>query len=134
MLTNDVIRGAVKADRQIVLTGYDWPRIRFTVSLGIYAIALGSFTVLVNILSYARIPAVLLAKGGMAFVVNLLVFGAYIAEDGASHFMHNTAVGAIHGEMIFPGLIHPASFGIAGLIGGIITCIYIQISRFTVWF
>lgn len=51
MLTNDVIRGAVKADRQIVLTGYDWPRIRFTVSLGIYAFALGSFTVLVNMLS-----------------------------------------------------------------------------------
>ena len=81
---------------------------------------LESPNVLVNILSYARIPAVLLAKAGMAFVVNLLVFGAYIAEDGASHFMHNTAVGAIHGEMIFPGLIHPASFGIAGLIGGII--------------
>ena len=81
---------------------------------------LESPNVLVNILSYARIPAVLLAKAGMAFVVNLLVFGAYIAEDGASHFMHNTAVAAVHGEMIFPGLIHPASFGIAGLIGGAI--------------
>jgi len=74
--------------------------------------------VLVNILSYARIPAVLLAKAGMAFVVNLLVFGAYIAEDGASHFMHSTAIAAVHGEIIFPGLIHPASFGFFGLIGG----------------
>ncbi len=30
-----------------------------------------------HVLSYLRIMAVLLAKGGMAFVVNLLVFGAY---------------------------------------------------------
>jgi hypothetical protein len=51
LLTNDVIRGRVKADHQNLITGYDWPRIRFTVSLGIYAIALGSFTVLVNLLS-----------------------------------------------------------------------------------
>lgn len=89
-------------------------------ALGAIIGILESPNVLVNILSYARIPAVLLAKAGMAFVVNLLVFGAYIAEDGASHFMHNTAVAAVHGEMIFPGLIHPASFGIAGLIGGAI--------------
>jgi V/A-type H+-transporting ATPase subunit I len=42
--------------------------------------------VLVNVLSYARIGAVLLAKAGMALAVNLLVFGAY-QYDGEIHFM-----------------------------------------------
>ncbi|SDL99205.1 V/A-type H+-transporting ATPase subunit I [Halogranum gelatinilyticum] len=42
--------------------------------------------VLVNVLSYARIGAVLLAKAGMALAVNLLVFGAY-QHDGEIHFM-----------------------------------------------
>ncbi|MDY6764571.1 MAG: V-type ATP synthase subunit I, partial [Halobacteria archaeon] len=36
---------------------------------------------LVNVLSYTRIGAVLLAKAGMAFVVNLLVFGVYVTEE-----------------------------------------------------
>jgi len=39
-----------------------------------------------HVLSYLRIMAVLLAKGGMAFVVNLLVFGAY-SQDGSVKFM-----------------------------------------------
>ncbi|MAO89034.1 MAG: V-type ATP synthase subunit I, partial [Dehalococcoidia bacterium] len=43
-------------------------------ALGAIIGILESPNVLVNILSYARIPAVLLAKAGMAFVVNLLVF------------------------------------------------------------
>ncbi len=38
-----------------------------------------------HVLSYLRIMAVLLAKGGMAFVVNLLVFGAY-EENGYIKF------------------------------------------------
>ena len=38
--------------------------------------------VLGHFLSYLRIVAVLLGKGAMAFVVNLIVFGAYIAEAG----------------------------------------------------
>lgn len=42
--------------------------------------------VLVNVLSYTRIAAVLLAKAGMAFVVNLLVFGAY-SHHGEYHFI-----------------------------------------------
>ncbi|WP_224270337.1 V-type ATP synthase subunit I [Haloprofundus salinisoli] len=42
--------------------------------------------VLVNVLSYARIGAVLLAKAGMALAVNLLVFGAY-QHDGEIHFL-----------------------------------------------
>ena len=38
--------------------------------------------VLGHFLSYLRIVAVLLGKGAMAFVVNLIVFGAYISEAG----------------------------------------------------
>ncbi|ARS90034.1 V-type ATP synthase subunit I [Natrarchaeobaculum aegyptiacum] len=37
-------------------------------------------------LSYLRMVAVLLAKGGMAFVVNLLVFGAWETEEGYMSF------------------------------------------------
>jgi len=43
--------------------------------------------VLVRALSYTRMAAVLLAKAGMAFVVNLLVFGAYVDPKGAFHFI-----------------------------------------------
>ncbi|MFB6360822.1 MAG: V-type ATP synthase subunit I, partial [Halobacteriales archaeon] len=50
---------------------------------------LESLNVLVNVLSYARITAVLLAKAGMAFVVNLLFFGVY-EHHGETHFMHST--------------------------------------------
>ena len=51
MLTNDVILGKVDQQKQITTTGPDWPRIRFATSLGIYATALGAFTVLVNLLT-----------------------------------------------------------------------------------
>jgi V/A-type H+-transporting ATPase subunit I len=59
-----------------------------------------------HVLSYLRIMAVLLAKGGMAFVVNLLVFGAY-ESHGEVHFMLPGTEYATHlgGEgVIFPGL------------------------------
>ncbi|WP_435155860.1 V-type ATP synthase subunit I [Haladaptatus sp. DFWS20] len=87
-------------------------------SAGIIAGALESLQVLVNVLSYVRIAAVLLAKAGMAFVVNLLVFGAYnhhgefhfLIDHGPSwvthHYGHEAAI-------MFPGLIHS---GIAGVI------------------
>jgi V/A-type H+/Na+-transporting ATPase subunit I len=39
-----------------------------------------------HVLSYLRMVAVLLAKGGMAFAVNLLVFGAYETPDGYTYF------------------------------------------------
>jgi V/A-type H+-transporting ATPase subunit I len=42
--------------------------------------------VLVNVLSYTRLAAVLLAKAGMAFVVNLLFFGVYVDSKGGWHF------------------------------------------------
>jgi len=60
-----------------------------------------------HVLSYLRIMAVLLAKAGMAFVVNLLVFGAY-EHHGETHFMLPGIAGgpAEHsGEVIFGGLV-----------------------------
>jgi len=71
---------------------------------------------LVNAVSYTRLAAVLLAKAGMAFVVNLLAFGAY--EHGHEvHFM----LGGYHvpsgAHEVFPGLIWQ---GPAGLVGGIL--------------
>ncbi|MFB6127229.1 MAG: V-type ATP synthase subunit I [Halolamina sp.] len=62
--------------------------------------------VVVNVLSYTRIAAVLLAKAGMAFTVNLLFFGAYV-EEGEFHFLLNKGPEAVeHGEILFNGLIH----------------------------
>jgi len=57
-------------------------------------------------LSYLRIAAVLLAKAGMAFAVNLLYFGAYLDKEGEYHFLidHGPDYGASHGEVLFAGL------------------------------
>jgi len=86
--------------------------------------------VLVNVLSYTRLAAVLLAKAGMAFVVNLLFFGVYVVETskGAEwHFgmghapSHMLEQGTYHGHevtgVMFEGLFHS---GPAALIGGIV--------------
>jgi len=72
--------------------------------------------VLVNVLSYTRLAAVLLAKAGMAFTVNLMFFGVYVTETGADaewHFGlgHMPEVGTMaHGhevtEIMFGGLVH----------------------------
>ncbi|MFD1586302.1 V-type ATP synthase subunit I [Halorientalis brevis] len=72
--------------------------------------------VLVNVLSYTRLAAVLLAKAGMAFVVNLLFFGVYVTDDGAWHFgishspAHMLEQGTYHGHevtsVMFGGLMH----------------------------
>jgi V/A-type H+-transporting ATPase subunit I len=81
--------------------------------------------VLVNVLSYTRIAAVLLAKAGMAFAVNLLVFGAY-QENGNFHFLlgHGPEwVAAEYGAeatVIFPGLFHS---GVAAVLGGIVVLV-----------
>ncbi|AAV47860.1 V-type ATP synthase subunit I [Haloarcula marismortui ATCC 43049] len=77
--------------------------------------------VLVNVLSYTRLAAVLLAKAGMAFVVNLLFFGAY-SHHGEFHFLigHGPewAVAEYGAEAImFPGLVHS---GIAGALVGVL--------------
>ncbi|MFB6118848.1 V-type ATP synthase subunit I [Halosegnis sp.] len=83
--------------------------------------------VLVNVLSYTRLAAVLLAKAGMAFVVNLLFFGVYVTETdhgNAWHFAmgHMPKVGeTVHGhevvEIMFGGLLHG---GVAAFLGGIV--------------
>ncbi|WP_276273064.1 V-type ATP synthase subunit I [Haloarcula litorea] len=80
--------------------------------------------VLVNVLSYTRLAAVLLAKAGMAFVVNLLFFGAY-THDGEFHFLigHGPEWAiAEYGQeaVMFPGLMHS---GIAGVVGGLLVLV-----------
>jgi len=81
---------------------------------------------LAHALSYLRIAAVLLAKAGMAFAVNLLFFGAY-RTHGEFHFMlaHGPEYVLEHHEgaqIMFPGMIHggPAMlvFGIVVLLVG----------------
>ncbi|WP_121741674.1 V-type ATP synthase subunit I [Natronorubrum halophilum] len=82
-----------------------------------------SLDVVVNVFSYTRMGAVLLAKAGMAFVVNLLFFGGYQDPDGAFHFLrnHDPSYVAEHygegAEVIFGGLMHS---GTAGLLGGLV--------------
>ncbi|QIO20979.1 V-type ATP synthase subunit I [Haloarcula sp. JP-L23] len=89
--------------------------------------------VLVNVLSYTRLAAVLLAKAGMAFVVNLLFFGVYVVETGHGaewHFgighspAHMLEQGTYHGHevtsVMFPGLMHS---GIAGVVGGLLVLV-----------
>lgn len=57
-----------------------------------------------HVLSYLRMVAVLLAKGGMAFAVNLLVFGGYATEEGYTYFrLPGTDVSGLTQE--FPGLV-----------------------------
>jgi V/A-type H+-transporting ATPase subunit I len=85
--------------------------------------------VLVNVLSYTRLAAVLLAKAGMAFVVNLLFFGVYVDSKGGWHFgtggmpsQQMIERGAeFHGyvptDILFGGLVHG---GIAAALGGIV--------------
>jgi V/A-type H+-transporting ATPase subunit I len=61
---------------------------------------------LVNALSYTRLAAVLLAKAGMAFVVNLLFFGAY-THHGEFHFLIEYGPSHVEeGTVMFGGLVH----------------------------
>jgi len=82
---------------------------------------------IVNVVSYARIMAVLLAKGGMALAVNLLAFGAYIDKggEGSFHFIF-TADHLAHvqetasEELVFAGMstaFDPAAIGLVGVLG-----------------
>lgn len=84
--------------------------------------------VLVNVLSYTRIAAVLLAKAGMAFVVNLLFFGVYVTETEEGDAWHFGVDGMpsgpgveYHGEVVkeimFGGLAHGP---LAAVIGGVV--------------
>ena len=75
--------------------------------------------VLVNVLSYTRLAAVLLAKAGMAFAVNLLVFGAYDPGDGNYQFIFTgeQLTGIPTEEIIFAGL---TTQGTLGILGGVV--------------
>lgn len=127
-------------------TGF--PEIAGTLGLGVMVVGLvllfvgeggvgllESLNVLVNVLSYTRIAAVLLAKAGMAFVVNLLFFGVYVTREthggeavevwhfGTGGMPHGTPTVAdpvvFHGHevvgIMFGGLVHGG--GIAMLFG-----------------
>jgi len=106
-------------------------------AVGLVLLALGDLievveflNVLVNVLSYTRLAAVLLAKAGMAFVVNLLFFGVYVTGEGSHATWHfglggMPEVGAmVHGhevtEVMFGGLMHS---GIAGLLVGVLVLV-----------
>ncbi|QKY18380.1 V-type ATP synthase subunit I [Halorubrum sp. CBA1229] len=92
---------------------------------------------IVNVISYARIMAVLLAKGGMALAVNLLAFGAYIDESGEGSFHFIFSADYLQYvrshpedyELVFAGMttaFDPASIGAVGvvaLVGGIIVAV-----------
>ncbi|RQG89054.1 V-type ATP synthase subunit I [Natrarchaeobius halalkaliphilus] len=62
-----------------------------------------------HVLSYLRMVAVLLAKGGMAFAVNLLVFGAYETSEGYTYFnypgLHITDISGYGAEELTPGFV-----------------------------
>ena len=88
---------------------------------------------IVNVASYARIMAVLLAKGGMALAVNLLAFGAYIDDDGAGsfHFIFTSSkLTEVNGtesyQLVFAGLSPFAELtpvGIAAIAGAVIIAV-----------
>ncbi|TKX56413.1 V-type ATP synthase subunit I [Halorubrum sp. SS7] len=119
------IAGAVGAGLGIVLLGIGEPP------------ELAEFlSPIVNVISYARIMAVLLAKGGMALAVNLLAFGAYIDDggDGSFHFIFSADYLAkvqetADYELVFAGIttaFDPASIGLVGivaLVGGIVVAV-----------
>ena len=90
----------------------------------------------VNVVSYARLMAVLLAKGGMALAVNLLAFGAYISDGGSGSFtfiftpsrlaevQERAAAGEV--ELVFAGMstaFEPSLIGIVAVVGAILVAI-----------
>jgi V/A-type H+-transporting ATPase subunit I len=80
--------------------------------------------VLAHVLSYLRIAAVLLAKAGMAFAVNLLFFGAYEHHE-EFHFLLSHGPDYVRAEygaeaVMFPGLIHG---GPGALLAGVVVLV-----------
>ena len=78
-----------------------------------------------HVLSYTRVTAVLLSKGGMAVAANLLYFGAY--RDDGFKFIHSSRPDEIDGEVVFGGLSNMGTelsvatfeFGLEGAILGL---------------
>jgi len=112
----------------------EWLNLPFlaVIAVGAVMLAIGEreksveiLQVLVNVLSYLRLMAVLLAKAGMAFVVNLFVFGAY-EHHGSIHFMTGNIGAAGHvpegAHPVFAGLFHleGGALTVVGLIGGLV--------------
>jgi len=112
--------------------------------LGVVLLAIGEppelaevLAPIVNVISYARIMAVLLAKGGMALAVNLLAFGAYIDEGGREASTSSSPADYLEYvqnhpgdyELVFAGIttaFDPASIGAVGilaLVGGIVVAV-----------
>ncbi|MFW6320441.1 MAG: V-type ATP synthase subunit I [Halohasta sp.] len=109
--------------------------------LGAVLLAIGEPTELaevlapvVNAVSYARIMAVLLAKGGMALAVNLLAFGAYIGDggDGSFHFIFTPSYLEYvqdhpdSYELVFTGLstaYEPTAIGVIALVAAILVAV-----------
>jgi len=92
--------------------------------------------ILAHTLSYLRIGAVLLAKAGMAFAVNLLFFGVY-ETHGEWHFMlaHGPEYVLEHhpeAEILFPGMLHGgallAAFGVLVLVVGHIVVLLLGVT------
>jgi len=94
--------------------GFDLTLPFLLVIIGIVLLAIGDPVELAEFaipfahgVSYARIAAVLLAKGGMAFVVNLLVFGGIQTPEGDRPFLAPwTGYTPADGEVMFQGLFH----------------------------
>jgi Archaeal/vacuolar-type H+-ATPase subunit I len=91
------------------------------------------FSPLVNSISYARITAVLLAKGAMALATNILAFGAYITEggEGEYHFIFSPstlehAQTTASEEIVFAGLtplFEPTGVGVIALVAGLVLAV-----------
>ncbi len=84
-----------------------------------------SLSILSETFSYTRMAAVLLAKAGMALVVNLMFFGMY-THDGEFHYMtqHGPAYVESHygsEAIVFGGFVNS---GIAGLAVGLVILVF----------
>ncbi|MFC6837184.1 V-type ATP synthase subunit I [Halomarina ordinaria] len=105
--------------------------------VGVVLLALGdrievveALNVLVNALSYTRLAAVLLAKAGMAFVINLLAFGAYEDSGGEWHFIfpnYSLEYASEHGEIVFTGLMNGT--GVEFVLGAIVGIVILLVGH-----
>jgi len=88
----------------------------------------------VNVISYARIMAVLLAKGGMALAVNLIAFGAYIDQGGEGSYnfiftpsrLAEVQANPEQYEVVFGGMSTAAeasAIGVLAIVGAIFVAI-----------
>ena len=109
--------------------------------LGVLLLAIGEpielaevLSPIVNVISYARIMAVLLAKGGMALAVNLVAFGAYIDNGGEGSYnfiftpsrLAEVQANPDQYEVVFGGMstaFELSAIGVIAIIGAIVVAI-----------